>query len=142
MSLAMQLIYQNMIVDRAHINAIPLIERLQMEDHGREPRRTPDFDADPVVADTGAFLFNGKSIPSKEVDGSDIENEEYRVYIFFDENGKKIEHVIDNPLRLKVGNTTHRVLDSKFMVHCVPNVGHRGCVLKWKPRDIRSWCDF
>lgn len=42
---------------------------------------------------------------------------------------------IDSPVSLYVGKTTHRVVDSEGIVHCLPAPGHLGCVLRWKPRD-------
>jgi len=44
---------------------------------------------------------------------------------------------IDNPkkLFLRKGGSTHRVLDDKGVIHCVPTVGSMGCVLRWKNRE-------
>lgn len=39
------------------------------------------------------------------------------------------------PQKLYIGTTTHRVVDSKGIVHCVPAPGQQGCVLRWYPRD-------
>ncbi len=33
------------------------------------------------------------------------------------------------------GGSTHRVVDSEGVVHCVPAPGVVGCVLRWKTRD-------
>jgi len=33
------------------------------------------------------------------------------------------------------GGTTHRVVDSEGVIHCVPAVGHMGCVLRWKNKE-------
>lgn len=40
---------------------------------------------------------------------------------------------IDNPVSVQFspGGTTHRVTDSKGIVHCVPAPGVEGCVLRW-----------
>lgn len=35
-------------------------------------------------------------------------------------------------LFLRPGGTTHRVVDSDGVVHCVPSVGFMGCILRWK----------
>jgi hypothetical protein len=43
---------------------------------------------------------------------------------------------------LYVGNTTHRVVDGAGVVHCVPNVGKNGCVLRWKSKDAKHPVDF
>jgi hypothetical protein len=45
---------------------------------------------------------------------------------------------IDNPVTLVYsrGGSTHRVVDSRGVVHCVPAPGFNGCVLRWaKPVD-------
>jgi len=41
---------------------------------------------------------------------------------------------IRNPESLAVGLTTHRVVDSTGVVHCIPAPGYFGCVLRWMPR--------
>ncbi len=40
---------------------------------------------------------------------------------------------IDSPrtLYLREGGMTHRVMDKKGIVHCVPAPGYFGCVLRW-----------
>lgn len=44
---------------------------------------------------------------------------------------------IDFPEELwfRDGGTTHRIVDSIGVVHCVPAPGVNGCVLRWKVRD-------
>lgn len=59
----------------------------------------------------------------------DITDELYREYDF----GGRI-YRIDAPKSLYVGNTTHRVVDSDNVVHCVPTPGNGGCVLRWKTK--------
>jgi hypothetical protein len=39
------------------------------------------------------------------------------------------------PRTLYAGATTHRVVDSDGVVHCVPAPGRRGCVLRWRNTD-------
>jgi hypothetical protein len=73
-----------------------------------------------------------------EVDRRSIEDEIYREYEFLDtEAGQEptVYH-IDNPVALWVGTTTHRVLDSDGVVHCVPfpKAGNIPVVLRWKSR--------
>lgn len=51
-------------------------------------------------------------------------------------------HEIRAPQRLWVGTTTHRVLDSDGVVHCLPAPGERGCVLCWKPKDLSNPVQF
>lgn len=60
----------------------------------------------------------------------DLSDELWREYDF----GGRV-YRIDNPVSLYVGKTTHRVVDAKGLVHCVPTVGHLGCVLRWQPKD-------
>lgn len=68
----------------------------------------------------------------------DISDEQYREYewsVLLDGKPGRVCARINNPVGLVVGTTTHRVLDADGVVHCVPNVGERGCVLRWKVKD-------
>jgi hypothetical protein len=56
-----------------------------------------------------------------------LDDEEWREYDF----GGRI-YRITAPKELYVGTTTHRVIDSAGVVHCLPSVGQQGCVLRWK----------
>lgn len=51
---------------------------------------------------------------------------------------------IDNPVKLimRDGGTTHRVIDSEGIVHCLPAPGNKGCVLRWKSRDNNKPVEF
>ena len=49
---------------------------------------------------------------------------------------------INHPKWLYVGTTTHRVVDSDNIVHCVPSVGVGGCVLRWKNLDDNNPVNF
>lgn len=40
------------------------------------------------------------------------------------------------------GCTTHRVVDSKGVAHCVPAVGFYGCVLRWQNADPAKPVNF
>ena len=62
----------------------------------------------------------------------DISDELWREYTWG--NGE-FTYRIREPQKLAVGRTTHRVIDSEGIVHCVPAVGFHGCVLRWNPRD-------
>ena len=61
----------------------------------------------------------------------DLTDELYREYDLGTRNYK-----INKPLKLFVreGGTTHRVLDSDGIVHCIPFPAP-GVVLRWAPRD-------
>lgn len=63
---------------------------------------------------------------------ADISNEAWREYDF----GGRV-YRIDSPktLATRVGGTTHRVIDSSNITHCVPAPGVNGCVLRWTGRD-------
>ncbi len=56
----------------------------------------------------------------------DLTNEVWREYDFNDR-----VYRINDPVTLWVGTSTHRVLDSEGIVHCVPAPGYYGCVLRW-----------
>lgn len=57
----------------------------------------------------------------------DITTEEWREYDF---DGRTYR--IEKPKLLVIGTTTHRVVDSAGVTHCVPAPGQSGCVLRWK----------
>lgn len=68
-----------------------------------------------------------------------LTSEEWREYDF---NGRVYR--IDNPTALytRPGGTTHRVVDSKDVTHCVPAPGQGDCVLRWKTRDAEVPVNF
>ena len=62
----------------------------------------------------------------------EINDEEWREYDF-----KGRQYRIEKPTALyyRHGGTTHRIVDSEGVVHCVPAPGHFGCALRWKPTN-------
>lgn len=82
-----------------------------------------------------------KDYPNKPGDlrEYDISDEEWREYDF---GGRTYR--IDKPVKLflRVGGTTHRVVDSEGVVHCAPTVGQDGCVLRWKNFDTDEPVQF
>ena len=82
----------------------------------------------------------------------DLTPELYREYEFGPVGNRTI-YRIDNPVTLylyrkidstgrKIFGTTHRVLDSEGIAHCVPGVGLQGCVLRWKTKDSANPVTF
>lgn len=71
------------------------------------------------------------------MDEKDLTKEAWREYDF---DGRTYR--IELPLSLWIGETTHRVLDNQYVVHCVPAPGEKGCVLRWKPKDIAEPVQF
>lgn len=71
----------------------------------------------------------------------DITCELWRSY---DIPGRDGRYTISNPQKLFIreGGTTHRVLDSEGIVHCVPAPGNCGCILTWKNKDPEKPCNF
>lgn len=67
----------------------------------------------------------------------DISSELWREYDF---DGRVYR--IDLPKTLYVGTSTHRVVDITGLVHCVPAVGYRGCVLRWENKDSSNPVNF
>jgi hypothetical protein len=61
--------------------------------------------------------------------GKDLTTEEWREYEF---GGRvyRIEH--PKVLYVRPGGTTHRIVDSVGITHCVPAPGQGDCVLRWK----------
>jgi hypothetical protein len=64
----------------------------------------------------------------------DLTVEVYREYDFVDEKGNERTYRITDPVAFyyREGGTTHRVVDSHGVVHCVPAPGFSRCVLRWK----------
>lgn len=67
----------------------------------------------------------------------DLSDEDWREYEFDNGSGEPTVYRIPNPQKLffRKGGSTHRILDSKGVVHCVPAPGKEGCVLRWKTKD-------
>lgn len=70
----------------------------------------------------------------------DITTEEWREYDFVDYEGRLRTYRITNPLAFyyRIGGTTHRVVDTQGVVHCVSAPGQCGCVLRWKNRGVET----
>lgn len=69
----------------------------------------------------------------------DISAESWREYDF----GGRI-YRINSPkyLYMRIGGTTHRVVDYNNIVHCLPAPGIHGCVLRWQNVDITNPVNF
>ena len=65
-----------------------------------------------------------------------LTGEKWREYEFGPE-GSRTTYRISAPILLfqRPGGTTHRVMDTLDVIHCVPAPGHQGCVLRWAPMD-------
>ena len=72
----------------------------------------------------------------------DISAEAWRCYRWTDHLDRPVEYTISDPHLLYVGKTTHRVVDMQGIVHCVPNIGYFGCVLRWSNRDAKHPVQF
>ncbi len=81
---------------------------------------------DKIIAALKERLKEEKRYP----DSKDITCEEWREYDF---DGRVYR--IDDPIKLYVGKTTHRVVDAQGIAHCIPAPGFNGCVLRWKSVD-------
>lgn len=70
-----------------------------------------------------------------------LRNELWREY---DWPARLMPYRIESPVSLffRPGGTTHRVVDSEGVVHCVPSVGVNGCVLRWKSKDTDNPVNF
>lgn len=64
-----------------------------------------------------------------------LRDEQYREYDF----GGRV-YRINKPkdVYFRIGGTTHRVVDSVGIVHCVPAPGISGCILRWKIKPSAS----
>lgn len=61
-----------------------------------------------------------------------LTDEVWREYDF---GGRVYRIEFPQKLHFRSGGTTHRVVDSLGVVHCVPAPGQQGCVLRWKVFD-------
>jgi hypothetical protein len=68
-----------------------------------------------------------------------ISEEEWREYDF---GGRVYRIVSPAEVWWRPGGSTHRVVDSAGIVHCVPAPGVGGCVLRWKPRSAADPVQF
>ena len=69
---------------------------------------------------------------SSDLQKGDASTEAWREYDF----GDRV-YRINNPVTVfyRAGGSTHRVVDTTGVVHCVPAPGVNGCVLRWQNRD-------
>jgi hypothetical protein len=72
-----------------------------------------------------------------KLEKKDISTEAWREYDFVFNDSECRIYRIDNPVDLYIrsGGTTHRVVDSKGVTHCVPAPGQFGCILRWQGKD-------
>jgi hypothetical protein len=102
----------------------------------RSQAKVKDFEFDQIKKEQ-----ESKPAPcSPKLTESDLSSEEWREYFMLHD---KSVYRIDNPVKLymRPGGTTHRVLDSKGIVHCVIAPGP-ACVLRWQNREGFSPCQF
>ena len=77
----------------------------------------------------------------------DISKEMWREYEWiFELSGEheKMVYRINEPQKLFIrpGGSTHRVVDSDGVSHCLPSVGVFGCVLRWENFDKEKPVNF
>ena len=75
----------------------------------------------------------------------DISKEMWREYKWVDPiTGNFCSHRIENPKSLfyEKGHTTHRIVDSFNVAHCIPAVGYFGCIVFWKNIDESKPVNF
>lgn len=74
-----------------------------------------------------------------ELISKNLTTERWREYDF----GGRV-YRIEGPQQLYYthGGSTHRVVGSDGVVHCVPSPGVNGCVLRWQNRDISVPVNF
>ena len=68
-----------------------------------------------------------------------LRTERWREYDF----GGRV-YRINNPktLFIRTAGSTHRVVDGKGIVHCVPAPGVNGCILRWQNKDTTTPVNF
>lgn len=74
------------------------------------------------------------AVPRPELTAGDLSDEEWREYEFADGTVYRIDH--PKILYLRLGGTTHRVVDETGLIHCVAFPGPWGSTrLRWKPKN-------
>ena len=71
-------------------------------------------------------------ITSSGAEEHDVTCEEWREYDF---SGRVYRITSPKTVWFRKDGTTHRVVDSENIVHCLPYPGVNGCVLRWKTKD-------
>jgi hypothetical protein len=69
----------------------------------------------------------------------DLTCEEWREYDF---GGRVYRITGPTSLYFRPSGTTHRILDSDGVIHCVPAPGVNDCVLRWKSKDPEKPVEF
>lgn len=80
--------------------------------------------------------FPQQTIPPG-LSAGDTSTELWREYEWTDPvGGERIVYLINQPVTVYYGkgHSTHRVVGSDGVAHCVPAIGIYGCVLRWKSK--------
>jgi hypothetical protein len=80
-----------------------------------------------------------RKMASQKLEERNITTELWREYDF----GGRV-YRIETPATLfyRIGGTTHRIVDSLGIAHCIPAPGINGCVLRWKNKDDTKPVNF
>jgi hypothetical protein len=83
------------------------------------------------------ITFDEINVPEGYIKGN-LENECYREYVLPNVTDP---YRIDEPVALitRPGGTTHRIVDSRGVVHCVP---HKGAVIRWFNNSRTNPCNW
>lgn len=68
-----------------------------------------------------------------------LRTEKWREYEY---GGKTYRINSPRALYMRKEGTTHRVLDTKGVVHCLPAPGYFGCVLRWENKNKTNPVEF
>lgn len=62
----------------------------------------------------------------------------------FERTGSRVTYRIKSPktLVIRPGGSTHRIVDSIGVAHCVPAVGLLGCIIRWKNPEGEAEVNF
>ena len=85
-----------------------------------------------AVSESGGNVNIAVSHAQQDLKQNDLTSEEWREYDF---GGRVYRIGHPKTLYYRVGGTTHRVVDSDGVIHCVPIPGAYGCVLRWANKE-------
>jgi len=121
-------------VRKGGTNKSPITPKLTIQPSKQEPPQLKIFRPERPEGEKDKKPPDAPELPQPDpsLQVHDIRHELWREYQF----GGGVYH-IDHPMWLitRPGGTTHRVVTGDGVAHCIPAVGHCGCVLRWKTID-------
>jgi hypothetical protein len=85
------------------------------------------------------YVLQENNVSEVNLKKGDLTDEVWREYDF---SGRvyRIEEPVE--LYFRPGGSTHRIVDGKGVVHCVPAPGVNGCVVRWRVKPGKTHVQF